>query len=118
MELPHGDRRRETALFVGSGILNLVAAELLASDGYKVQVVDAGPDPRTCKDWTRLGVTHGGGNARMFTFTEADNYNEQGNAIYQDMRNVCRKTSLQGGWSVKEPSDFSNVELAWVDTFE
>lgn len=113
-----GAAHQETVLLVGAGIVNLLTAELLASKGYTVRVVDAGPDPRACDDWTRLGVTHGGGNARMFTFTEADSYNEQGSAIYQDMRYVCRNTTLEGGWAVKPPADLSGAERAWVDTFE
>ncbi|KAH8693384.1 hypothetical protein GQ44DRAFT_635255 [Phaeosphaeriaceae sp. PMI808] len=111
-------RTKKTVLIVGAGIMNLVAAEFLAIRGFQVRIVDANPDPRTCKDWTRLGATHGGGDARMFTFTEADNYNERGSDIYHDMRHVFRKTTLNGGWSVKSPLSFSAAETAWVNTFE
>lgn len=111
-------RTKMTVLIVGAGIMNLVAAEFLAIRGFQVRIVDAGPDPRTCKDWTRLGATHGGGNARMFTFTEADSYNEIGSDIYHDMRYIFRRTTLNGGWSVKSPSSFSAAEIAWVNTFE
>lgn len=109
---------KKTVLLVGAGIVNLVTAELLATRGFQVRVVDAGPDPRSCGDWTRLGVTNGGGNARMFTYTEADNYNEKGSEIYQKMRPIFRQTARNGGWSVKPPKDFSAAELAWVDAFE
>jgi hypothetical protein len=111
-------RTKKTVLLAGAGIMNLVAADFLATRGFQVRVVDAGPDPRTCKDWTRLGATHGGGDARVFTFTEADCYNERGGDIYQNMRHVFRKTTLNGGWSVKSPLSFSAAEIAWVNTFE
>ncbi|KAG4443874.1 hypothetical protein IFR05_000640 [Cadophora sp. M221] len=117
-ELDHNHATGKTVLVVGAGIMNLVAAEFLATRGFQVRIVDAGPDPNTCKDWTRLGVTHGGGDARMFTFTEADNYNEKGSDIYHDMRHIFRKTARNGGWSVKLPSTFSAAELAWVKAFE
>ncbi|KAK1675207.1 FAD dependent oxidoreductase-domain-containing protein [Colletotrichum godetiae] len=107
-------------LLIGAGIMNLVAAQLLARRGYKICVVDQGPDPRACqlKDWTALGVTSGGHNARMFTNTEADNYNEQDSEIYQDMQSIFRKTVRGGGWSVKSPEDFNTAENDWVSAFE
>ncbi|KAK1530169.1 uncharacterized protein CCOS01_05272 [Colletotrichum costaricense] len=107
-------------LLIGAGIMNLIAAHLLAKRGYKVRVVDQGPDPRACqlKDWTALGVTSGGHNARMFTNTEADNYNEQDSEIYQDMQSIFRKTVRGGGWSVKSPEDFNAAENDWVSAFE
>ncbi|KAL9001387.1 MAG: hypothetical protein Q9169_000278 [Polycauliona sp. 2 TL-2023] len=98
--------------------MNLVTAEYLLTRGFSVRIVDAGPDPQSCKDWTRLGVTHGGGDARIFTHTEADNYNEKGGEIYQNMRSIFRHTGREGGWSVKSPRDFTTVEQAWVDAFE
>lgn len=112
---------RDTAvLLVGAGIMNLMTARLLAASGYKVRVVDRGPDPRECKlgDWTSLGVTSGGHNARMFTNTEADNYNEQDSELYSDMQSIFRKTVRDGGWSVKFPEDFTKAEHAWVSAFE
>lgn len=109
---------KTSVLLVGAGIMNLMTAELLTSRGYQVRVVDAGPDPQCCKDWTRLGVTNGGGNARMFTHTEADNYNEKGSKIYKNMQSIFRQTVRNGGWSVKSPKDFTSAELAWVNAFE
>lgn len=114
----HPERNLTSVLLVGAGIMNLMTAEFLASRGYQVRVVDAGPNPQSCKDWTKFGVTNGGGNARMYTRTEADNYNEKGSQIYQNMRSIFRQTARNGGWSVKSPSDFNAFELAWVDAFE
>ncbi|EEP80737.1 predicted protein [Uncinocarpus reesii 1704] len=109
---------KPSVLLVGAGIMNLITAEFLAARDYRVRIVDAGPDPRGCKDWTRLGVTTCGGNARMYTRTEADNYNEKGSRIYENMQSVFRKTVRNGGWSIKSPEDFTPAERAWVRTFE
>ena len=54
----------------------------------------------------------------MFTHTEADNYNEKGSEIYQNMQSTFRLNARNGGWSVKSPKDFNAAELAWVDAFE
>ncbi|KAK2592819.1 hypothetical protein QQS21_009487 [Conoideocrella luteorostrata] len=114
----HEPKQTADVLLVGAGIINLMTAELLASKGCRVRVVDAGPNPRLCNDFTRLGVTHGGGNARMFTHTEADNYNEKGSKIYRDMQSVFQKTARNGGWAVKPPQAFTADELAWLGAFE
>lgn len=100
------------------GFMNLVTAEFLATRGFRVRIIDANPDPRTCKDWSHLGVTHGGFNARMLTYTEADSYNERSSSVYRHMRHVFRKVSLNGGWSLKPPSSFTAAEIAWVNSFE
>lgn len=111
---------KTTVVLVGAGIMNLMTAQVLVERGYGVRIVEQGPDPRACqpKDWTSLGVTSGGHNARMFTHTEADNYNEQNSDIYQDMQSIFRKTVQGGGWSVKDPKQFSSAEQAWVAAFE
>lgn len=112
---------------IGAGIMNLLTAEYLATRGTQVTLVDSGPDPtlqttttatENNTDWTRLGITHGGGNARMYTHSEADNYNEKGSLIYRDMRTVFRRGVRAGGWSVKDPRTFSAAERSWVEAFE
>lgn len=114
------DSSGRKVMLVGAGIVNLITAECLASNGYEVKIIDAGPDPRECcgKDWQKLGVTSSGGNARMFSFTEADNYNEKGSKIYKDMSSIFRKTVLNGGWDVKDPIHFNAAEEAWIAAFE
>jgi hypothetical protein len=100
------EARVTTVLLVGAGIMNLMTAHVLVANGYCVRVIDQGPDPRTCppSDWARLGITSGGHNARIFTYTEADNYKEQDSEIYQDMQSIFRKTVRNGGWSIISPS--------------
>ena len=110
--------RKPTVLLVGVGIMNFITAEFLVTRGFSVRIVDAGPDPQYCKDWTSLGVTHGGADARMFIHTEADNYNEKGSEIYQNMRSIFRHTGRNRVWSVRSPQNFTATEHAWVDAFE
>lgn len=110
--------RDMTVVLVGAGIMNLMTAEFLATRGYHVHVVDASPSPKSCSDWTQLGVTHGGGNARMFTHTEADNYNETDSKTYQNMGSIFRQTVGNGGWSIKATETFTGDDLAWVNAFE
>lgn len=102
---------------VGAGIVNLMSALDLAESGADVVVLDAGPDPRTRPHWRHLGTTHGGDNARMFCFTEADNYNEKGHSVYAKMHQVFRRTITDGGWLAVEPGDFDRHEQSWIDRF-
>lgn len=107
----------ETVLLAGAGIVNLMTAWELSQAGYKLEVIDAGPDPRRRPDWRLLGATHGGGNARMFTLTEADNYNEKGSDIYSEMDTVLRHRITEGGWLTLNPSEYSDSEMLWLDRF-
>ena len=102
---------------VGAGIVNLMIAVDLAERGAEVEILDARPDPRTCPPWEQLGATHGGSNARMFCFTEADNYNEKGHLVYAKMHQVFRRTITQGGWLAVEPETLDRDERAWIDRF-
>jgi glycine/D-amino acid oxidase-like deaminating enzyme len=42
----------------------------------------------------------------------------RGSEIYHDMRHVFRRSTVNGGWSVKSPSSFNAAEHAWIDAFE
>ncbi len=95
---------------VGAGIVNLMIALDLADRGAWVEVLEASPDPRTRPPWHRLGATHGGGDARTFSFTEADNYNTKGHW-------GLRRTISAGGWLAVEPETLGGAERAWLDRF-
>jgi len=105
--------RSRSVIAVGAGIVNLVTAWELARAGYQLTIVDACPDPRTKPDWRRLGTTHGGGNARMFSLTGADNYNEEGSLIYSGMNLVFRKKISEGGWLTRAAQDLTSTESSW-----
>ncbi len=100
---------------VGAGIVNLITAYDLVENGFAVDVLEASPDPRTKPNWQKLGTTHGGGNARMFCFTEADNYNEKRNVVYADMNTVMHKQIHAGGWLIIPPEKLHSGERDWID---
>lgn len=102
---------------VGAGIVNLMTAHLLVESGALVEIVDAGPDPRSRPPWQHLGTTHGGENARMFCFTEADNYNRKGHAAGVSMREVLSKKITQGGWLAVPSESLNARENAWISRF-
>ena len=102
------------AILVGAGIVNLITAYELVKNGISVEILDAGPDPRSKPNWQLLGATHGGGNARMFCFTEANNYNEKENRGDADLKSVMQKRIWEGGWLAISPEQMSAVERAWI----
>ncbi len=102
------------AILVGAGIVNLITAYELIKHDIAVEILDAGPDPRSKPNWQQLGATHGGGNARMFCFTEANNYNEKENRVDACLQSVMQKRILDGGWLAISPEQMSAVERAWI----
>ncbi len=107
------DRRtpagRSVAL-VGVGVVNLVTALRLLRDGHRVTLFDSAPDPRASAHWTAYGSSRGGGDARMFTLTEADGYHRTA-----ESDPVPFGTPLEaGGWLMADPAGLSPAELAWA----
>jgi len=102
---------------VGAGIVNLVTALELARAGASIEVFEASPDPRTRPDWRLLGTTHGGENARMFCFTEADNHNAKLHASGPGASTFLRRTISEGGWLAVKPAELDPDELDWIDDF-
>ena len=105
------------AVLVGAGIVNLMTAVELARAGYQLTVIDAAPDPRTKPDWHLLGTTHGGGDARMVSLTEADNYNEKGSLIYPGMSTAFRSRISEGGWLARPLHDLTPAEQWWLEQY-
>jgi len=94
---------------VGAGIVNLVTAWQLINSGYRVQILDARPDPRDRLHWSRYGCTMAGANARMFTFTEADVYHPG------DRPFLFGTPADRGGWRVRtDSSPLSPEETSWL----
>ena len=103
---------------VGAGIVNLVTAFELVNQGATVKFIDDAPDPRSRPNWQRLGATHGGENARMYCFTEADSYNEKNNLVYAQMNVVFRRRISEGGWLAFPPAELDRSERAWIRNFD
>jgi glycine/D-amino acid oxidase-like deaminating enzyme len=106
----------ESVLVVGAGIVGVVTALRLVRAGFRVQLVDACPDPRSAGDWRSFGCTRAGGNARMFTLTEADNYNDQDGSGAASQ--LFRSTVSECGWRICGEETLGRDERAWVDVHE
>lgn len=102
---------------VGAGIVSLMIALELADRGARVEILEASPDPRRRPPWQRLGTTHGGDNARMFCFTEANNYPDSGRPGDAQVHPVFRHTVTEGGWLALEPEELDRRERAWIERF-
>ncbi|AXK31839.1 FAD-dependent oxidoreductase [Streptomyces armeniacus] len=112
--LPPRPESRE-AVLIGAGIVNLVTALYLCRAGYHVTVLDRSPDPGG-EDWRRYGCTHAGDDARMFTFTEMDNYNNKD--FHGAPPSYFRLPIEKAGWLATGDRPLSHEEQAWIDTFE
>ncbi len=106
----------ESVVVVGAGIVGVTTALRLIRAGFRVRILDACPDPRSSADWRRFGCTRGGGNARMFTLTEADNYNDQDGSgiaaqLFRDPVSRC-------GWRICSEDSLGPDERGWIDVHQ
>ncbi|WP_241999492.1 NAD(P)/FAD-dependent oxidoreductase [Streptomyces klenkii] len=111
---PPGEGPREVVL-IGAGVVNLVTALYLTEAGYRVTVLDRSPAPGGAA-WEAYGCTHAGDDARMFTFTEMDSYNNQD--FHGSPPDWFRRTVEENGWLARDAWTLSPEELAWIDEFE
>jgi glycine/D-amino acid oxidase-like deaminating enzyme len=113
MPYPAGRPGREMLVtLVGSGIVNLITALRLSREGYRIAVYEAGPDPRAGHHWSAYGCTHGGGDARMFTLTEADSYQGDGDGPDHTGDGGFRLPLTEGGWRARKPR--APAEHRWL----
>lgn len=101
---------------VGAGLVNLITAHTLQKNGYKVSFVDNGPDPRSNAVWTSYGCSRGGDDARMFTLSEMDNYNDK--QVSSKMNTLYSRPVSDLGWSVHWKDTLSVREKGWIKEFE
>lgn len=107
---------KESVALVGCGAVNLVTALKLVRHGFAVDIFDAGPDPRADRPWQEYGCTRGGGNARMFTATEADQYSSlpaagHGGTVFDAPPHLL-------GWDVRKENTRSVHDEQWVRDYE
>lgn len=88
---------------VGAGAVNLITAYCLNQRGYRVSVFDAAADPRCATAWSRLGCTHGGGDARMFSLTEARHHCVKFQSAHGDLGAPFNSTIAANGWLCRHP---------------
>jgi len=111
-------RQKVSVVLVGAGIVNLITAYYLAEAGYSIAIYDASPDPRKSEHWSRYGCTCGGGDARMFTLTEADNYNDKDFKALNHFNNLFRSKVSECGWLISAPNNISIPEQKWIHEYE
>lgn len=107
---------RRDVVLVGAGLVNLVTAYRLAQDGWDVRVMDAAPDPSTEAPWLSFGCSRGGDDARMFTLSEMDNYNDRTLSI--GMNSYFSKDVAALGWAASRAGSFCQSENDWISDFE
>ncbi|QLP96863.1 MAG: hypothetical protein HZY79_04880 [Rhodoblastus sp.] len=101
---------------IGAGLVNLILAHRLQERGYAISCVDGGPDPRARQPWTAYGCSHGGDDARMFTLSEMDNYNDR--SVSPTMNRLFKDDVSDLGWSIHGAGKLSADEQHWVREFE
>lgn len=106
--------RAPKVLMIGLGVVNLVTAYKLATAGFEVSALDAGPDPRLERSWRSYGCSRGGANARMFTLTEADDYHDRALGR-QPVNAQFRRPVSRRGWMLCDPGA---AEEEWIRDFE
>ncbi|GHF05305.1 NAD(P)/FAD-dependent oxidoreductase [Streptomyces morookaense] len=111
---PAGAGNRDVAL-IGAGIVNLVTAVRLTEDGFRVTVLDRSPAPGTAP-WSAYGCSHAGDDARMFTFTEMDDYHNQD--FHGTAPDLFRRPVEHNGWLARDPQSLTAEERGWIEEFE
>lgn len=101
---------------IGAGIVNLITAYYLSKKGYTIQIIDKTNNPFSNIIWIQQGATYGGENARMYSLTEADNYNEKSSKIYSNMTNIFENSIQENGWRVLD--EFGEAEKEWIKNFK
>lgn len=105
---------RRSVILIGAGIVNLITGLRLTDNGYNVIFVDRSPKPGD-GDWRRYGCTHSGDDARMFTLTEMDNYNNRDPLA--ETPQYFRSPIEKNGWLISD-RQLSAEEEAWITEFE
>lgn len=94
---------------VGCGAVNLITAYYLVRKGWQVEVIDMGPNPN--QGQPHPGATWGGQDARMFTLTEADNYNAK-TPFLSPQKLIFNQQLQELGWDARHDR---TGEIEWVN---
>lgn len=107
---------RQPVVMLGGGIVNLISAYALQKAGHAIRIIDGGPDPRTAQPWVAYGCSRGGDDARMFTLSEMDNYNDR--QASPQMNTLFQRSAADLGWNVHWKDTLSASEKNWIKQFE
>ncbi len=112
-------RQKASVVLVGAGIVNLITAHYLALSGYSITIYDASPDPRKSEHWSKYGCTRGGGDARMFSIRENNNYNDKDFTGVEHFNNSYFRTKVsEHGWAICDTNNLSQAEQTWLHEYE
>jgi glycine/D-amino acid oxidase-like deaminating enzyme len=115
--LPPTATRDEHVVMVGAGIVNLMTAWRLASAGYRIDIYDTGAGLPSTPDVMGYGCTLAGGNARMFTLTEADVYNTD--TLAKSAKSSVLDIAISaGGWRAFPEEGGTSKERQWAQEFQ
>ena len=89
----------------------------MAKEGHDLVLIDKTSSPLKPPNWQQMGCTFGGENVRMYTYTEADNYNEKGNQLYSKMDEAFEQVIDKNGWLVRDKSTLNELEHSWIEDF-
>lgn len=109
--------KQKTTAIIGTGVVNLITAYFLAKEGHHLVLIDKAPSPLSPYNWKEVGCTFGGENVRMYTYTEADNYNEKGSQLYSKMDEAFERVIDKNGWLVREKEMLNEWEQSWIRDF-
>lgn len=105
-------------ILIGAGIVNLMSALALSELGCRITIVERSADPREPGDWRGYGCTYGGQDARMYSVTEYDNYNEKGSSLYGGMREAFMTPVVEGGWLAIPTEALGEREHQWNEMYQ
>ena len=94
---------------IGCGAVNLVTAYTLVKNGWQIEMIDKGPNP--ILNQPHPGATWSGKDARMFTLTEADNYNDR-TPVPSPLKTLFKRQLDQLGWDIRANR---KAEGKWID---
>ena len=108
--------RDQRVVMVGAGLVNLITAHAVQQAGYKVHLVDCGPDPRESSAWTDYGCSRGGDDARMFSLSEMNNHHDK--TVSTTANGQFHRRVTEQGWNVYRQGSLSRDEVRWAEEFE
>lgn len=111
--------QKASVVLVGAGIVNLITAYYLAAAGYNITIYEASPDPRESEHWSKYGCTRSGGDARMFSIREMNNYNDSDFTGVDHFNNKFFRTKVsEHGWALCDTNNLSEAEQTWIQEYE
>jgi len=115
-----GNTNEQKTIIVGAGVVNLVTAYYLVKHNISVNIYDAGPDPRTTPEKDRVGCTHGGDDARMFSLSETRHHLSKSHLdlVNKDTKSPFELSFSNGGWLTCDHNSLNYNDFKWESDFE